>query len=54
MARGDSGALTRLERDGHGVAVVEAAADGLGVGDADGLATDEGLDVGVGDIVAIG
>jgi hypothetical protein len=51
-ARGQSGALIRLEGDGHGVAVGEAVADGVGVGDAEGVAMAKG--VGVGDVTASG
>src|SRR5258708_26599955 len=54
VAGGDSGALTRLDEDGHGVAVGEAAADGVGVGDSEGVAIANGVEVGVGDCVARG
>lgn len=53
-ARGHSGALTRLETEGHGVAIGEAGADGVGVGDSNGLAMDDGVGVEVGDVVASG
>ena len=43
VARGHSGALTRLEGDGHGIAVGEAPADGVGVGEATGLAMGDGV-----------
>jgi hypothetical protein len=53
-ARGQRGALTRLEGDGQGVAVGEASADGVGVGDAEGTAVAEGVGVGVAEVVASG
>jgi hypothetical protein len=49
VARGHNGALTRLEEDGHGVAVGEATADGDG--DSSGLAMDDEVGVGEGDVV---
>ena len=51
-ARGHSGALTRLEDAGHGIAVGEAGADGVGVGDSNGA--EVGVGVGVGEVVASG
>ena len=38
VARGHSGALTRLEDDGHGAAVGDAGAEAVGVGDGGGVA----------------
>ena len=42
VARGHSGALIRLDEDGHGVAVGDGATDGVGVGDVEGLAMADG------------